>query len=174
MGFYTAYISTVPTFAQSVNVDEAVTKGVEATARFRFDDAWTLQGNYTFTDSEQKSGAAAGQPLTDTPEHMLNANLRWNATDRMNLWLRGEYRSSRYRGVGDAQTALGDYKAYSLFHLGGAYRIDDNLTVNAVVYNLFDKDFVSLLPYGTPVDYAPEFANNQEPRRLWVSVTAAF
>ena len=174
VGFYTAYISTVPTFAQIVNVDEAVTKGVEATARFRFDDAWTLQGNYTFTDSEQKSGAAAGQPLTDTPEHMLNANLRWNATDRMNLWLRGEYRSSRYRGVGDAQTALGDYKAYSLFHLGGAYRIDDNLTVNAVVYNLFDKDFVSLLPYGTPVAYAPEFANNQEPRRLWVSVTAAF
>ena len=102
VGFYTAYISTVPTFGQSVNIDEAVTKGIEATARFRFDDAWTLQGNYTFTDSEQKSGAAAGQPLTDTPEHMLNANLRWNATDRMNLWLRGEYRSSRYRGVGDA------------------------------------------------------------------------
>ena len=174
VGFYTAYISTVPTFGQSVNIDEAVTKGIEATARFRFDDAWTLQGNYTFTDSEQKSGAAAGQPLTDTPEHMLNANLRWNATDRLNLWLRGEYRSSRYRGAGDAQTALGDYKAYSLFHLGGAYRIDDNLTVNAVVYNVFDKDFVSLLPYGTPVAYAPEFANNQEPRRLWVSVTAAF
>ncbi|WEK40779.1 MAG: TonB-dependent receptor [Candidatus Brevundimonas colombiensis] len=174
VGFYTAYISTVPTFGQSVNIDEAVTKGVEATARFRFDDAWTLQGNYTFTDSEQKSGAAAGQPLTDTPEHMLNANLRWVANDRMNLWLRGEYRSSRYRGAGDAQTALGDYKAYSLFHLGGAYRVDDNLTVNAVVYNVFDKDFVSLLPYGTPVAYAPEFANNQEPRRLWVSVTAAF
>ena len=165
---------TFATFGQSVNIDEAVTQGVEATARFSFNDAWTLQGNYTFTDSEQKSGAAAGQPLTDTPEHMVNANLRWNATDRMNLWLRGEYRSARYRGTGDAQTALGDYDAYSLFHLGGAYRIDDNLTVNAVVYNLFDKDFVSLLPYGAPVAYAPEFANNQEPRRLWVSVTAAF
>ena len=174
VGFYTAYISTVDTFGQSINIDEAVTQGVEATARYRFNDAWTLQGNYTFTDSEQKSGAAAGQPLTDTPEHMVNANLRWNATDRMNLWLRGEYRSARYRGAGDAQTALGDYEAYSLFHLGGAYRIDDNLTVNAVVYNLFDKVYVSLLPYGSPVVYAPEFANNQEPRRLWISVTAAF
>jgi len=170
VGFWPTYA----TFGQSVNIDEAVTQGVEATARWIFDDVWTLQGNYTFTDSEQKSGDSAGQPLTDTPEHMVNANLRWTPTERMNLWLRGEYRSARYRGAGDAQTALGDYGAYSLFHLGGAYRIDDNLTVNAVVYNLFDKDFVSLLPYGTPVAYAPEYANNQEPRRLWVSVTASF
>lgn len=174
VGFYTPYISTVATYGQSVNIDEAVTQGVEAYARYRFNDAWTLQGNYTYTDSEQKSGAAAGQPLTDTPEHMLNGNLRWVANDRLNLWLRGEYRSSRYRGAGDAQTALGDYKAYSLFHLGGAYQIDKNLTLNAVVYNLFDKEFVSLLPYGPTPTYAPEFANNQEPRRLWISVTAAF
>ena len=174
VGFYTPYISTVASYGQSVNIDEAVTQGVEAYARYRFNDAWTLQGNYTFTDSEQKSGAAAGQPLTDTPEHMLNGNLRWVANDRLNLWLRGEYRSSRYRGEGAAQTALGDYKAYSLFHLGGAYQIDKNLTLNAVVYNLFDKDFVSLLPYGPTPTYAPEFANNQEPRRLWISVTAAF
>ncbi len=174
VGFYTAYISTVEAFGQSINIDEAVTQGIEATARYRFNDAWTLQGNYTFTDSEQKSGSAAGQPLTDTPEHMVNGNLRWQATDRMNLWLRGEYRSARYRGEGAAQDALGDYESYSLFHLGGAYRIDDNLTVNAAVYNLLDEDFVSLLPYGTPVAYAPEYANNQEPRRLWISVTAAF
>lgn len=170
VGFWPTYA----TFGQSVNIDEAVTQGVEATARWIVNEAWTLQGNYTFTDSEQKSGDSAGQPLTDTPEHMVNANLRWTPTERMNLWLRGEYRSARYRGAGDAQTALGDYGAYSLFHLGGAYRIDDNLTVNAMVYNLFDKDFVSLLPYGTPVAYAPEYANNQEPRRLWVSVTASF
>ena len=174
VGFYTAYISTVASFGQSVNIDEAVTQGVEAHARYRFDDAWSVQGNYTFTDSEQKSGASAGLPLTDTPEHMVNGQLRWAASEKLNLWLRGEYRSSRYRGAGEVQTALGDYKVYSLFHLGGAYRIDENLTVNAVIYNLLDKDFVSLLPYGNPVSYAPEFTNNQEPRRLWVSVTAAF
>lgn len=174
VGFYTPYISTVASFGQSVNIDEAVTQGIEATARYRFAEAWTIQGNYTFTDSEQKSGAAAGAPLTDTPRHMVNGQLRWRATDRMNLWLRGEYRSERYRGAGAAQDALGDYGAYSLSHLGGAYRVDDHLTIHAAVYNLFDKDFVSLLPYGTPVAYAPEYANNQEPRRLWVSVSAAF
>ena len=48
------------------------------------------------------------------------------------------------------------------------------MTVNAAIYNLFDKDFVRLAPYGTPVAYSPEYANNQEPRRLWMSVTTTF
>lgn len=165
---------TFATFGQSVNIDEAETQGLEVSARWRFATDWSLQGNYTYTDSEQKSGSAAGLPLTDTPEHMLNANLRWAATDRLGLWLRGEYRSERFRGVGAARDAWGDYEAYSLFHLGRSYDVTDRVTVNAAIYNLFDTDFVSLLPYGTPVAYTPEYANNQEPRRLWMSVAMTF
>lgn len=135
---------------------------------------WSLSGNHTWTDSEQKSGAAAGLPLTNTPEHMVNAGLRWQATDRLSATLRAEYRSERFRGLGAARDAWGDYEAYALVHLGGTYEVNDRVTVNATIYNLFDTDFVSLLPYGTPVAYTPEYANNQEPRRLWVSVAAAF
>lgn len=175
VGFYPA----VATFGQSINIDEAETQGVEMTAHWRFAPSWTVQGNYTYTDSEQKSGASAGLPLTDTPEHMLNASVRWLATDRLNLWARGEYRSERYRsqrfgGVNTARAVWGDYKAYGLVHVGGAFDVNDRVTVNATVYNLFDTDFVSLLPYGTPVQYTPEYANNQEPRRLFVSVTTTF
>ena len=168
------FFPNAPTFGQSVNIDEAVTRGVEVAARWGFARDWTLNGNYTFTESEQKSGASAGLPLTDTPEHMLNASLNWQATDRLSAWIRGEYRSERYRGEGDARDALGDYKAYELFHLGGAYEVNDRVTLNAVVYNLFDEDFVTLLPYGTPVAYGSEYANNQEPRRLWVSMRVDF
>lgn len=165
---------TFATFSQQVNVDEATTQGLEVSARWRFADDWSLQGNYTYTESEQKSGAAAGLPLTDTPEHMLNANLRWTATDQLTVWLRGEYRSERFRGLGAPRDAWGDYKAYELFHLGGSYAVNDRVTVNATVYNLLNKDFVSLLPYGTPVAYTPEYTNNQEPRRLWVSIATTF
>ncbi|NQE61713.1 TonB-dependent receptor domain-containing protein [Caulobacter sp. RHG1] len=162
------------TFGQTVNIDEAVTRGVEAAARFRFLEDWTLGLNYTYTDSEQKSGTQSGQKLTDTPEHMVNGNLRWRVTDKLNAWVRGEYRSERFRGVGAAYDALGDYKAYSLFHLGGAYQISDKITLNATIYNLFNKDFVRQLSYGTPIAYAPEYTNNQEPRRLWVSLRVDF
>lgn len=166
----------VDLYGQTVNIDEAETKGLEAAARYAFLEAWTVSGNYTYTESEQKSGAAAGQPLVNTPKHMFNAALRWRATDRLNAWLRTEVRSDRYRGAGAAQTALGDYKGYSLFHLGGSYQVADNVRINATIYNLFDKDFVSYLPYqsGTTTAYAAEYANNQEPRRLWVSVNVDF
>lgn len=175
VGFYPA----VATFGQSINIDEAETRGVEVTAYRRLGPDWSVQGNYTYTDSEQKSGASAGLPLTDTPEHMLNGSVRWRATDRVNLWARGEYRSERFRTerfstVSSARAVWGDYKAYGLVHLGGAVDVTDRVTVNATIYNLFNTDFVSLLPYGTPVQYTPEYANNEEPRRLFVSVTATF
>ena len=162
------------TFGQTINIDEATTRGVEAAARFRFLEDWTLGLNYTYTDSEQKSGTQSGQKLTDTPAHMVNGNLRWRVTDKFNAWVRGEYRSERFRGEGPARVALGDFKAYSLFHLGGAYQITDKVTLNATIYNLFNKDFVTQLPYGTPVAYAPEYTNTQEPRRLWVSLRVDF
>ncbi|MBX9616124.1 MAG: TonB-dependent receptor [Caulobacteraceae bacterium] len=168
------FFPNAATFGQSVNIDEAVSRGVEATAHWQITDAWGVSGNYTYTDSEQKSGAQAGLPLTDTPEHMINASLNWQATDRLTAWLRGEYRSERYRGEGAARVALGDYRAYELFHLGGSYEVNDRVTLNAVVYNLLDEDFVSLLPYGTPVVYGSEYANNQEPRRLWLSARVNF
>lgn len=170
VGFYPSVVE----FGQSVNIDEAETSGFEATARWNFAEAWSVQGNYTYTDSEQKSGQASGQPLTDTPRHMLNGQLRWRATDDLNLWVRGEYRSERYRGPGAAFNAWGDYRAYELVHLGGSYQVTDRVSLNATVYNVFDTDFVRLLPFGTPVQYTPEYANNQEPRRLYLGVNLDF
>lgn len=170
----------VDTFAQLVNVDRAVTRGLEAGASYRFSSHWNLTGNYTYTESEQKSGAEAGRPLYDTPEHMLNARLRWTATAKLSLWLSGEYRSERYRSpdtaTSRAKATYGDYRAYTLFHLGGAYRLTPQLTLNATVYNLLDKNFVEYGPYvsntaTSAISYTNLYSNNQEPRRLWLSAT---
>lgn len=177
------YWPDVDLFGQSINVDEAVTQGVEAAFRWRITDAWSLNGNYTYTDSEQKSGPEAGQPLYNTPEHMVNGMVRWRATERLNLWARGEYRSDRYRdpdtAASTAKATWGDYRSYSVFHLGGSYRATERVAFNAAIYNLFDKDFVSYAPYVSntatgAVSYTNLYANNQEPRRLWVSVNIDF
>jgi len=174
----------VESYAQTVNVDEAVTQGVEASFRWAFLEDWSLRGNYTYTDSEQKSGSEKGLPLNDTPEHMLNGNLRWNATDKLSLWLRGEYRSSRYRSAdrsvtSTAKATYGDYKAYEVFHLGGSYAVSERVSFNATIYNLLDKDFVKYEPYisdtnTNEISYTNLYAINQEPRRLWVSVNVDF
>lgn len=171
-----------PTFFKAVNVDEAVTRGVEVAGRWQFAPAWSLSANYTYTETEQKSGTNDGWPLNNTPEHMLNTRLDWQATDRLSAWLRGEYRSERFRRTeatrNFAYEAFGDYKAYSLFHLGGNYRVSENLDVSAAVYNLFDKDFIDYQPYTSnaagDIAFGNDYNNNQERRRLWLSATYSF
>jgi outer membrane receptor for ferrienterochelin and colicins len=166
----------VDLFGQSINIDEAVTRGVEAAARFEFTDRFSLGLNYTYTESEQKSGSEAGQPLVNTPKHMINGNLRWRIDDTVSTWVRTEIRSERYRGAGAAQTALGSFNGYALFHLGGSLQVTDAFRLSATVFNLLDQNFVDYLPYASGVTtvYAGEYANPQEGRRLWLSAAVDF
>ncbi|MGM0543346.1 MAG: TonB-dependent receptor domain-containing protein [Pseudomonadota bacterium] len=173
-------------YSQQVNVDEAITQGVELSTSYQFTPDWRLSANYTYTDSEQKSGANEGEPLTDTPEHAVNATLRWQATAKLDAWLSAEYRSERYRNRERVRGApsfddLGDFKAYSLFNLGGNYAVTEQLDLSATIYNLFDKDFVDYQRYastdraGNPqTSYGNRYANSEEGRRLWLSVRYAF
>lgn len=57
-----------------VNVDKAVIRGVELTGQWDIRSDLLIKGNYTYTDSEQKTGANAGAPLALTPKQ--KANLR--------------------------------------------------------------------------------------------------
>ncbi|MCQ4323736.1 TonB-dependent receptor [Stutzerimonas stutzeri] len=186
---------TQDAFAQSVNIDEAVTQGLELAGRWEFAPAWALALNYTYTDSEQKSGANKGAPLTNTPEHLAHARLSWQASDRLNLWFKGEYRSERarftdrYENLTAANQALydaaGDLKAYEVFHLGGSFKASQNVTLNATIYNLFDKDFTKGTYYTTNTgstgwasDYIQSAAATsgtlEEGRRLWLSANISF
>lgn len=179
---------TIPdgTYGQLVNVDEAVTRGVELNGRLPLAPRWMLSANYTYTDSEQKSGAEAGEPLTDTPEHLANATLRWQASERWNAWLRGEYASERHRPRAQVRGAasradLGNYKAYALFHAGGSYQATETLTFDAAVYNLLDQDFIDYGAYtlesgpsAGELRYGNRYANIEPGRRLWLSMRLAF
>src|SRR5690606_20148708 len=84
-------------YSQLTNIGKAETQGLELAASWMFAPRWTLSGNYTYSDSEQKSGPDKGERLNNTPEHLLNAKLNWNATERLSMWLRGEYRGERTR-----------------------------------------------------------------------------
>ncbi|CAA0102217.1 TonB-dependent receptor domain-containing protein [Zhongshania aliphaticivorans] len=146
-----------------------------------------LRANYTYTDSEQTSGANKGQPLTNTAENMANATLDWQYNDRMNVFLTLEARSDRYRGVG----TLGEhlyYDDYEVFHLGAAFKINESVTVNARINNLLDQDFTS---YTTrfndvngdgiydadadgEVEFSDDYNNKDKSRNFWLSVNVTF
>ena len=174
----------VDAFGQAINVDEAVTRGVELNTRFPLGKTLSASANYTYTESEQKSGSNAGKPLSDTPKHAVNARLSWDIAREWNGWLRAEYRSERFRDPGTsastraAKAALGDYKGYTMLHLGTSYQLNQRVTLNAAVYNLLNKDFIDYQAYrpgsGPNLNYANRYVNSLDGRRLWLSATMDF
>lgn len=186
---------TQDSFAQAVNIGEARTSGVELAGRWAFAQDWSVAANYTYSDSEQKTGVDAGAPLTNTPLHMLHATLRWSATDNIDLWFKGEYTSERdrftnlYPNLTPANRALidgiGQLKAYETFQLGGTFRASESVSFTAAIHNLFDKDFLDGRVYRTNTganawaSYYVQAAQSvtgalQEGRRLWLAVNVAF
>lgn len=165
---------------QLVNVDKARVQGLEVAGRYGISDSWALRANYTYTDSERRSGVDIGLPLTNTAKHMANAFLEWSVTDRFSTQLVGEARSERYRGKDADNTPL-YYKPYTVLHLAAQYRLNDTVRVAARINNLLDKDFTSFQtsfvqnPDGsyTPT-YSDDYNNKDKSRNLWLSVHMAF
>ncbi|MCR6685139.1 TonB-dependent receptor [Pseudoxanthomonas sp.] len=164
-----------------VNIDEAVVQGAELAGRWQVAERFGLRANYTYTDSEQKSGTSKGLPLGNSAKHMANATLDWQATERFNLFLSAELRSKRYRGV-DATTRQPLYwKDYEVFHLGASYELAEWVTVNARINNLLDRDFTSyqysFLDAGDgswTLSAQDDYNNKEKARNVWVSVNFSF
>ncbi len=130
-------------YSQKINIDEVDLQGIEAAGRLQISSAWFVSANYTWTDSEQKSGPQEGEPLTNTAEHMANITLNWDVTTDINLYLQTQLRSDRYRGWDSTLDKPLYYKNYELLTLGGRYRINEHVTVNARINNLLDEDFTT-------------------------------
>ncbi len=167
--------------SRTLNIDEVVIKGAEIAGLYEIFDNLTLRANYTYTDSEQKSGANAGLPLTNTAKNMANAVLSWQMTDRLSSSLSAESRSKRYRGV-DSVTGEQLYcKSYQVYNLGALYRLNDQVTLTGRVNNLLDEDFTSyqysFIDNGDgtyTLSTQDDYNNKDKARSFWVSVNARF
>jgi outer membrane receptor for ferrienterochelin and colicins len=179
--------------SKTINVDEVVIQGVELAGRWQIASAWALRANYTYTDSEQKSGAEQGRPLGNSAKHMANATLDWRATDKLNIFLTAEANSDRYRSWDvDTQREL-FYKGYEVFHLGASYQATKNVTVNARINNILDEDFTTYdLSFsectsttdncvvdatgenGYLANYFDDYNNKDKARNFWVGVNVKF
>lgn len=143
--------SANPTADYAINVDQAKTYGLELSTRYQINAAWGLKGGYTHTRSEVVEAGKKNGQLANTPKHAAHAQVEWSPSDQSRLWLRGEYRGKSPRFTGDVANltgnnlaiynAVGDIKAHALFHVGGSYQVSKNLSLQANIYNLFDKDF---------------------------------
>ena len=179
-------------YSQKINIDEVDLQGIEVAGQYTLTETISLNGNYTFTDSEQQSGSQKGQPLTNSAEHMANITLNWEATDFMEVYLQGVYRSDRYRGWDNVHDQALYYKNYNLFNLGAQFYVNEHVQINARVNNLLDEDFTSYSTTYTDlngdgefeyltgrgviseVSFTDDYNVKDKGRNFWIGVTAYF
>lgn len=182
---------------KTVNIDKAVIQGAELAGRWQIATNWALRANYTYTDSEQKSGANKGRPVSESgqspAQHMANATLDWSATEKLNIFLTTEANSDRYRSWDEVNQRELFYKSYEVFHLGASYKVSENLTVNARINNLLDEDFTtydiafsectstdancvvdSTGENGYLATYLDDYNNKDKARNFWLGVNLKF
>ncbi len=173
--------------SKTVNIDEVVIQGAEVAGRWAISDQFALRANYTYTDSEQKSGAQKGLPMGFSAKHMANATFDWQATERFSLFMSAEMRSKRYSGLNATTGQEQYYKDYTVLHLGASYKATDWMTVNARINNLLDRDFTTyqyafndingdgVFEDGTDeVGFVDDYNNKDKARSIWLSVNLRF
>jgi outer membrane receptor for ferrienterochelin and colicins len=169
------------TSTKTVNIDEVVIQGAEVAGRWQIVDSLSFRANYTYTDSEQKSGAQKGLPLGNSAKHMANATITWQVAEPLSMFLTAEARSKRYRGQDAATGAQLYYKDYEVLHLGAAYRATEWLTVNVRVNNLLDRDFTTYQHSfidnndgSWTLSTLDDYNNKDKARSFWLSFNVNF
>ncbi|MCW7548481.1 ligand-gated channel protein [Photorhabdus sp. APURE] len=137
--------------SKRINVQKANIRGVEATMNWDIVENWSLAANYTYTDSEQKSGTHKGKPLNKMPKHMANATLNWQALPEMQTWARVNFRGKTSDYLGRSERMSEGTPSYAFVDIGAVYNLTKDLRVLGGVYNVFDKRVTSE-NYGAQLD----------------------
>ncbi|MDR7336213.1 MAG: TonB-dependent receptor domain-containing protein [Roseateles sp.] len=166
-------------FSQKRNIDRAEARGIELAGRVQLPWRLSLRGNYTFTDSEQKSGVDVGLPITGNPaKHMLNTSLSWKTTDALSTTLQMEARSNRFNSRNATTGDVSYYKNYQVLHLAASYKFSPMLTINARVNNLLDRDFTSsqcsLAATQDQYSCVDDYLTKDKARSFWIGMNLRF
>lgn len=148
--------------SERINVDRARIRGVEVTADTLVRDFIHVSANYTWTQSHQRSGVFAGQPLNKMPEHMANVTVDWSARDWMNVWARVNFRSHTSDYLSRTQMAEGT-PSWAFVDAGLSHRFSEHVSAGLGVYNLLDRR----------VSYE-DYNEVHDGRRYWAQMSVSF
>ena len=128
--------------SQAINHGEVQYMGVEVSAGLRPISDMNLNLSYTYLDTEIKDSAtkdSIGKPEEGSLKHNIVAKADYSITKKITPWIKGEWQIDRYMGNDNINREY--YQNVFLASLGASYEINKNWSLNAGVYNLFDKDF---------------------------------
>lgn len=128
------------------NVARARAQGIEAEARWRVSDAFTLNGGYAFISTRDRAGGSfsLGKRLARRPLHSASLSATY---DGDGFTLGGDV---RYVGASfDNRSNSVRLAGYALVSLRGSIEVAENVELYGRAENLFDTDYENVAGYGT-------------------------
>ena len=134
-------------FGQFANADRQRSRGAELSFAWALDPAWTLRGNYTYTDSETRKAGQSYQPTIQIAPHKANLGLFYNhgaLAGGVNVY----YTDKRLDW-----TARDWIDRYVRVDVSARYALDKQWSLHARIENLFNVDAPEGLGYKQPGRY---------------------
>jgi len=117
-----------------INVDKAMTQGVELSTTSTLTEDLLLKANYTYLDTEAEDGDGTKTVLTNIPEHQASLSLDYQATDVISTYLSVNYIAGmQYDSDGESELP-----SYYRTDIGLTADVTDNLVLRAGIKNIGD------------------------------------
>jgi vitamin B12 transporter len=129
------------------NVARAFAQGIEAAGRIALVKRLSLDGNYTWNVSEDRSAgsANAGKQLARRPRHAANGSLTYTVPSGPSLGVAVRWSGETFNDAANAMRLA----PYTLIDLRAEVPVSANIRLFARAENLFDEDYVTAYRYGT-------------------------
>ena len=124
-----------PSLMTYSNVDKARIRGYELQGRYALNPAIGLRANYTYADGENRD---SGETLRNTPRHLANVGIDWQATAKLGANLDYQYTGSQLLYVSAARPNVAS-DAYHTLNLGARYQATPELALKAGINNLANE-----------------------------------
>lgn len=149
---YKDLISSDPITYKAININKALSSGVEVTALYKI-PGMDIAANYTFLKTHDRGANADDydKSLLRRPEHKAAVTINYQPVEKLNLNIRVQHVGKRddkfYAGYSAVRTTLPDY---TVVNIGATYAVLPALKVYGRIENLFDKKYEEIYGYGTP------------------------
>ncbi|AJC90375.1 TonB-dependent receptor domain-containing protein [Campylobacter subantarcticus] len=163
---------------KATNHGEVEYKGIELGVGITPIEHLNLDLAYTYLDSEVKEASQSsliGKPEDGDLKHNIVLKASYNIFNKFTPWIKGEWQIDRY--MGDDNINREYYKDVFLTSVGMRYDINKKWSINASIYNLFDKKFDDSWESYKNKDkdvWVNTYNRIEEGRRFYISVNGNF
>ena len=179
---YIGITCTASRCIQATNYGKVEYKGFEFGTTFKAFDTLNFNLAYTYLDTKVKKSNNAsdiGKPEPGSLKHNIIAKASYTLFTKITPWIKGEFQKDRYMGNADIKREY--YKDIFLASVGLSYELNKNWSINAAIYNLFDKSFTDSYETfqttsggQTTTNYVNTYNRIEEGRRFYLSLNGSF